>query len=398
MMRQYTAYALLPFNTPYDFVFDCIKRAAESMQHEGLHINMQSASQYLETKGSKVVEIRKQISQADFLVIDFSARTSNVMWEFGFAQAMDKHIIALDSSSESSPFNIAETDKITYTLSKQGLGILEEELRRAFRRTVTSISAESSWLRLDTEVQRLRSDLDECLSATPSASITRKLVTNELERITHRVTSIKSNYFDLRNVKPAKEVIDYYSDYLSQLDGDCSSFSTITYVDFWMTITDHGRNWKYLEANKLALERGATIRRVFILSKESIEVAHAKCGDVIERVLDEHKKWLDGEHGDRLEAHVIEARSRQEERGYPNIGLLRRLDECLFFSPQYDERRRMESTRFYYSKGDIPKRVIRTAEADFETARRQALDLIRFLDRQSAQPNIGLQLSASAGS
>ena len=43
--------------------------------------------------------------------------------------------------------------------------------------------------------------------------------------------------FDLRNEKPNREIIEYYVDYLSQLDSADCGFDTVTFFSFWEEIT-----------------------------------------------------------------------------------------------------------------------------------------------------------------
>lgn len=374
-MKTYNVFVLMSFNSKYDFVYESIRNSVDSYNETSTtSINLKRADDFLHTKGSKVQVIVDQMRQADFLILDFSERTENVMWEFGYAQCLNKRIIALDCSSESNPFNVGETDKLKYTLSRKGLDELEAKLLIIFQATIGAVNTDNQVLFEDGDVKHFWKTIEECLKSVPRASITHKLVTNELDRIARRITAIEKSHFELRNVKPPDEITEYYCNYLSQLEGMDSSFSTVTCCDFWVTISQKNKDKRYLLENKRALERGAKISRVFVVPHDAYTKTNASCRNLMQDVLGEHRQWLKS-FPHQIEARVITDDGSQKKSSYRNLGIISKSDELLLFIPQYDTDGVMEKTVFYYGKKGNSKYEIRNALASFSYAREQAIPL-----------------------
>jgi hypothetical protein len=178
------------------------------------------------------------------------------------------------------------------------------------------------------------------------------LATKEIKRLVGRTINLQSGRFDLRNIKPNEQIIEYFCDYVGQLGGIDSGFDAITYFNFWNEISLQGNDDKYLSRNLQAADSGAKIRRIFIIDKN----IHFKGGEediLFRKILEDYYRHTKNYSEKILSKVIISPDYKKYFNTYKNFGLLRKGSEKLLFLPEYSKaenlhERKMEKTEFYY--------------------------------------------------
>lgn len=307
--------------------------------------------------GGKRKDPVSSLKAADFIVADVTGNDPDVMLHIGYALGFSRHVVLISQRPAAEvPRILGNRPVIEYSLSFEGLNALRERLCTEWNNflVVSSVPANSSLLH-DSDVSQHLNDLQHGLSKLRSDSLLSKLGSNEVKRLRTRVDKLTDGQFDLRNQKPNQEIIEYFCDYLAQLQDSTCSFDTITNFNFWRAITSGDSPWQYLEVNIEAARKGATIRRIIVARPSSPTRSHAggRSGGSEERLL------YDLVQGTRERSTGVEARietrilvsgsgrNSSPEASYPNLGLLHRGKESLLFLPRYDSSGGMLQTDFY---------------------------------------------------
>jgi hypothetical protein len=358
-----TSFVLMPFSNSYTFVYEYgIKPALAKLAGDPNSITVARADEKLALSANKVQEVEAAIRSNDIIVIDLSDYNPNVLWELGYCQALGKRIIPISQSIDGLPFNLRGLDVINYEFSLDGMERLKQSFTDKLEGLLGTVAQARGSLHADPVIAQLTSDIDRDLTDLRADSVLRTLARNEIRRLQGRIRALTAGQFDLRNEKPNKEIIEYYCDYLSQLDGSDSSFDTVTFHGFWQEITDGGNAWDYLEANIHAVQRGVTIRRSFILDEDvisspSIPSILYKILVRLKNAVDEYDKKGVDEHSGKLEIRLLWTDEFDDDRSvYGNFGILKRRSEQLLFKPEYAADGRMRQTKFtYFDERDARK-------------------------------------------
>ncbi|HET6454851.1 MAG TPA: TIR domain-containing protein [Armatimonadota bacterium] len=110
-MKQSGIYVIQPFKEEYERVFALVASAAAKVGVPASN----AASWPLQT-GDIMGRIHEAIRTADLLIADASNANPNVMYEIGFAQAENKPLIYIASSSRVVPFDLAGYRFLIYDL------------------------------------------------------------------------------------------------------------------------------------------------------------------------------------------------------------------------------------------------------------------------------------------
>jgi hypothetical protein len=358
MHKSLSCFVLMPFSKSFSFVYDLgIKPALKELEKElgkDIPIVIRRADDKLAVNDNKVHEIESLIDNHDLIVIDITGYNPNVLWELGYCQALRKHIIPLTQSSDDLPFNLRGLDVIEYEFSTRGLEELKSKFTHKLEGLVKVVQGHRTTLRFDLEISQLMHDIQGGLSRIRDDSILRNLAKNEIIRLRRRIKALTEGKFDLRNEKPNEEIIRYFCDYISQLDDEDCKFETITFYNFWNEITEEGKNWEYLNENIAAAERGAEIKRVFIVNGKdnARRIEDETFRRILTRLYEEAQ-----EHKDKIELRVMFSSKYEEDcSAYGNFGIMQKGKERLLFRPEYSDDGRMRETQFYYYDERRPER------------------------------------------
>ncbi|MDT7690444.1 MAG: hypothetical protein QOJ70_3111 [Acidobacteriota bacterium] len=103
----------------------------------------------LSFSGSVLRNIHNSITKADFVIADLTGRNPNVLYELGYALALDKRVLLLARDATDIPFDILEQRVILY----------DEDIRRLKDNLVASLNALISSPRKDDDVGATRGEL-----------------------------------------------------------------------------------------------------------------------------------------------------------------------------------------------------------------------------------------------
>src|SRR5687768_6446036 len=108
-MEKPFVFVLMPFAKEFDEVFEFGMKAAAS-----------EVGMYCERVDKQIFENRiidqiyNQISKADFIIADLSGKNPNVFYETGYAHALDKKVILVNTTTKDMPFDLNHHPQIIY--------------------------------------------------------------------------------------------------------------------------------------------------------------------------------------------------------------------------------------------------------------------------------------------
>ena len=93
------------------------------------------------TSGKKSVivqDVFNLIFRAQAVVVDFTGRNPNVMYETGIAHTLGKHVVPISQSLDDVPFDMSHHRVQKYLPNKEGLGTLQAKLRSKLAHVCTA--------------------------------------------------------------------------------------------------------------------------------------------------------------------------------------------------------------------------------------------------------------------
>lgn len=115
-MAKPFVFVLMPFSKKFDSVYDYgILRACKD---SGMYCERVDKQLYDE----RILDrIYNQIIKADYIIADLSGENANVFYETGYAHALNKKVILVNSSSKKIPFDLKPHPQIIYNNDKTEL-------------------------------------------------------------------------------------------------------------------------------------------------------------------------------------------------------------------------------------------------------------------------------------
>lgn len=158
-------FVIMPFASAFDDVYDAVKRAIDdAVQLPG------SCSRLDENRpaGRITERLIQAMHSATFCIADITEERPNVMWELGYAMALQKPTIVITQGQSTLPFDIADVQTIRYDRNHLR-GSLTEPLKRTVIDTLTSMRTSPSHVtdsgpRTDTELATVRKELADVKS------------------------------------------------------------------------------------------------------------------------------------------------------------------------------------------------------------------------------------------
>ena len=90
-----------------------------------------------------VQDIFNLVFRAQTVIVDFSGKNPNVMYETGIAHTLGKDVIPISQSLEDVPFDIAHHRVLKYLPNQQGLEQLEAKLSSKLRQVAKATAVPS---------------------------------------------------------------------------------------------------------------------------------------------------------------------------------------------------------------------------------------------------------------
>lgn len=114
--------AMMPFALEFASVYEAIKRATTDC---GLRC-LRADDIWEDT--TIVQDVFNLIFRAQVVVVDFSGKNPNVMYETGIAHALGKHVVPISQALEDVPFDMRHHRVLKYLPNKEGLAKLASDL------------------------------------------------------------------------------------------------------------------------------------------------------------------------------------------------------------------------------------------------------------------------------
>ncbi len=118
---------MMPFSMDFTKVYEAIKRATSSCNLRCLR-----ADDIWEDT-TIVQDIFSLIFRAQVVVVDFTAKNPNVMYETGIAHTLGKHVIPISQGLDDVPFDMRHHRVLKYLPNTEGLGKLSSDLSTKLR-------------------------------------------------------------------------------------------------------------------------------------------------------------------------------------------------------------------------------------------------------------------------
>jgi hypothetical protein len=149
-------FIIMPFKTEFLPVRDMIREVVQ----QAIQATAIRADDIFEV-GEVVAQVRQAIQRADFCVADVTGNNPNVMWEIGYARALEKDVVALRQHTEDIPFDIRTERFFTYSLSD--LNAAKAPIAKAVKNLASALVANPpplGWFY--DELSTLKQNLSQC--------------------------------------------------------------------------------------------------------------------------------------------------------------------------------------------------------------------------------------------
>lgn len=113
---------MMPFGREFDPVFEAVKRACASAALRCLRADD------IWEESAIIQDIFNLVFRAQVVVVDFTGKNPNVMYETGIAHTLGKHVVPISQSLDDVPFDITHHRVLKYLPNAEGLGRLESSL------------------------------------------------------------------------------------------------------------------------------------------------------------------------------------------------------------------------------------------------------------------------------
>lgn len=158
-------FIIMPFDENFDDVYHIIKdSSAQASKECNSEVAVYRADE-ISSPGRISIQIQDSIKRADLVIADITGSNANVMYELGFAHALEKTVVLLNQSVHNSPFDVKDFRQITYDRTK-----LSRDCRPRLVSTIKSV------ISTDTKVydEQQQSPSDEVKSTQTSETIVRR--------------------------------------------------------------------------------------------------------------------------------------------------------------------------------------------------------------------------------
>jgi hypothetical protein len=113
---------MMPFNAAFNSVHDGIRRACQQAGFRCLRVDD------IWEESTVIPDIFNLIFRAHLVVVDFTGKNPNVMYETGIAHTLGKHVIPIAQSLDDVPFDMAHHRILKYLLNGEGVEAMVHKL------------------------------------------------------------------------------------------------------------------------------------------------------------------------------------------------------------------------------------------------------------------------------
>ncbi len=125
--EKINCFVVIPFSDEFAPIWKAIQNCATNLQSEGVYLITNRAVE--NTKSMELhSNIKKNIRECDILIVDVTGENSNVIFEFGMAIALNKHIVPI-SQTDNKELSTDYRHYLYLQYEKDELEIFQNQLR-----------------------------------------------------------------------------------------------------------------------------------------------------------------------------------------------------------------------------------------------------------------------------
>ena len=113
---------MMPFNAAFNSVHEGIRRACSAAGYRCLRVDD------IWEESTVIQDIFNLIFRAHVVVVDFTGKNPNVMYETGIAHTLGKHVIPISQSLDDAPFDMAHHRFLKYLPNGEGVEVMVGKL------------------------------------------------------------------------------------------------------------------------------------------------------------------------------------------------------------------------------------------------------------------------------
>lgn len=129
---------MMPFSMEFTKVYEAIKRATTECKLRCLRADD------IWEESTIVQDIFNLIFRAQVVVVDFTEKNPNVMYETGIAHTLGKHVVPISQSLDDVPFDMRHHRVLKYLSNTEGLSKLSSDLMTKLRQVSVGITTTTS--------------------------------------------------------------------------------------------------------------------------------------------------------------------------------------------------------------------------------------------------------------
>jgi hypothetical protein len=122
-------FVMMPFADEFNDVFEAIKRSLKKIPIAE-KVNVTRLDTQPQVGIIMIEELKKKISSSPICIADITGNNTNVLWEVGYAMALNKHLIPLIQNIDKITSDLRGMSAILY--ERNNLASLEKDVREAF--------------------------------------------------------------------------------------------------------------------------------------------------------------------------------------------------------------------------------------------------------------------------
>lgn len=123
---------MMPFTGTFSNVYDNIKGACSDCGFKCLRVDE------IWEDSTIIQDIFNLILRANIIIVDFTGKNPNVMYETGIAHTLGKHVIPLTQSINDIPFDIKHHRALSYLPNSEGIREMREKLAQRLKSIASS--------------------------------------------------------------------------------------------------------------------------------------------------------------------------------------------------------------------------------------------------------------------
>lgn len=122
---------MMPFNAAFSTVHEGIRRACSAAGYRCLRVDD------IWEESTVIQDIFNLIFRAHVVVVDFTGKNPNVMYETGIAHTLGKHVVPISQSLDDVPFDMAHHRILKYLSNGEGIEVMVSKLAEKLRQAST---------------------------------------------------------------------------------------------------------------------------------------------------------------------------------------------------------------------------------------------------------------------